>query len=258
MQPEPIIIIIAILTVLVFLGVMFLVAILYFNNKKKRLLLEQQEMKALFEKQILESKLEMQEQTFNFISQEIHDNVGQVLSLAKVQLNIMDQQPEMDRSLLREAKDSISKAMTELRDIAKSLSSERIQSFELGRCITEEINRINRSGLVKAQASINGTSAHVKDHNKLILFRIVQESIQNIIKHAKATEINVIMEDQGNRSVITITDNGSGFDVEKELSKESGLGLKNIIHRAELIGGNASISSKPQQGTSISIIIPHA
>jgi len=222
------------------------------------MLLEQHQMKATFERQILESKLEIQEQTFNFISQEIHDNVGQLLSLAKVQLNIMDQQQEMDRSLLTEAKDGISKAMMELRDIAKSLSSERIQSFDLGKSITEEINRINRSGLVKAYASINGSSNAVKDHNKLILFRIIQESIQNILKHSGATEINVQMENNGEQSHITISDNGTGFDVEKELSGESGLGLKNIMQRAELIGGNASISSKSQQGTIIRIIIPHA
>ena len=84
-------------------------------------------MQADFNQQLLQSQLEMQEQTFNIISTEIHDNVGQILSLAKVQLNIIDQGEMLDRSLLADAKESVSKAMIDLRDIAKSLNSERIK-----------------------------------------------------------------------------------------------------------------------------------
>lgn len=222
------------------------------------MLKEKQLMKDVFEKQLLQSKLEIQEQTFNFISQEIHDNVGQILSFAKVQLNIMDLQQEMDKSILKEVKDSVSKAMTELRDIARSLSSEKSQSFNLLQSIEEEVNRINRSGILKATINVNGSGKLIKNQHKIILFRLIQESMQNILKHAKASELEVLIEDGKEQSIIMINDNGIGFDVKTELSKNSGLGLKSIINRAALIGGEATIQSTQSKGTAISIIIPYA
>lgn len=77
--------------------------------------------------EILKAELEIQEQTFNVISQEIHDNVGQILSLAKVQLNIIDRGETLNKDLLTDAQDSVGKALGDLRDIAKSLNAERIQ-----------------------------------------------------------------------------------------------------------------------------------
>src|SRR5664279_916259 len=85
--------IIAVIVIMLFLGVLFLVMLFYYNNKKGQMSKEKQLMRATFDKQLLESKLEIQEQTFGMISQEIHDNVGQILSLAKVQLGILEQKP---------------------------------------------------------------------------------------------------------------------------------------------------------------------
>ena len=113
--------IIAVIIILLFLGVLFLVMLFYYNNKKGQMSKEKQLMRATFEKQLLESKLEIQEQTFDMISQEIHDNVGQILSLAKVQLGILEQRQDVDGELLGNVKESISQAMTELRDIADEL-----------------------------------------------------------------------------------------------------------------------------------------
>ena len=256
-ENQVIITIVAVVVVLLFLGILFLVMVLYYNNKKMQLLKEKQSLKNLFEKQLLESKLEIQEQTFNFISQEIHDNVGQVLSLAKVQLNIMDQQQEIDRSILKEAKASISKAMTELRDIAKSLSRERMHSFDLLEAVTDEVKRINSTGTIKAMVSIKEYDRTVIEQHKLIIFRLVQESMQNILKHAKASEIQVSIDVNLKKSFIIISDNGIGFDVEGELKKSSGLGLKNMISRAASIGGQINIQSTYRQGTAVTIILPN-
>ena len=143
---EVVITIIAVIIILLFLGVLFLVMLFYYNNKKVQMSKENQLMRATFDKQLLESKLEIQEQTFDMISQEIHDNVGQILSLAKVQLGIMEQKQTVDGELLGNVKESISLAMTELRDIAKSLSSQRVQQVSLQESISQEIRRINRSG----------------------------------------------------------------------------------------------------------------
>ncbi len=245
--------IIAVIFVLLFLGVLFLVMLFYYNNKKGQMSKEKQLMRATFDKQLLESKLEIQEQTFGMISQEIHDNVGQILSLAKVQLGIMEQKQSVDGELLGNVKESISLAMTELRDIAKSLSSERLQQLSLQDSIGQEIRRINRSGIIKVSSDIQGIEKNIPDQHKLIAFRIVQEGLQNIIKHAGASDVKVTIRYLEDRVFITIFDNGVGFDPEIELKKKDGLGLQNILRRATLVGGKADIMSKPGEGTTLQI-----
>jgi two-component system NarL family sensor kinase len=245
--------IIAVIVVLLFLGVLFLVMLFYYNNKKGQMSKEKQLMRATFEKQLLESKLEIQEQTFGMISQEIHDNVGQILSLAKVQLGIMEQKQSVDGDLLGNVKENISLAMTELRDIAKSLSSERLQQLSLQDSISQEIRRINRSGIIKVSSDVQGIEKNIPDQHKLIAFRIVQEGLQNIIKHAGASDVKVSIRYLEDCMFITIFDNGIGFDPETELKKKDGLGLQNILRRATLVGGKADIMSKPGEGTTLQI-----
>jgi two-component system, NarL family, sensor kinase len=249
--------IIAVIIVLLFLGVLFLVMLFYYNNKKGQMSKERQLMRATFDKQLLESKLEIQEQTFGMISQEIHDNVGQILSLAKVQLGIMEQKQTVDGELLGNVKENISLAMTELRDIAKSLSSERLQQLSLQDSISQEIRRINRSGFIKVSSDVQGAEKNIPDQHKLIAFRIVQEGLQNIIKHASASYVKLSIRYMDDRMFITIFDNGVGFNPETELKKREGLGLQNILRRAELVGGKADVMSKPGEGTTLQIQIAY-
>src|SRR5450755_110139 len=245
--------IIAVIIILLFLGVLFLVMLFYYNSKKGQMSKEKQLMRATFDKQLLESKLEIQEQTFDMISQEIHDNVGQILSLAKVQLGIMEQKQSVEGELLGNVKESISLAMTELRDIAKSLNSERVHKLSLQEIITQEMKRINRSGFIKIGADIQGTEKNIPDQHKLIAYRIVQEGFQNIIKHAGASEVKVTIRYMEDSMFITIQDNGIGFEPETALKKRDGLGLQNILQRATLVGGKAEITSRPGEGTKLQI-----
>ena len=210
-----------------------------------------------FQQQLLQSQLEMQEQTFNTISREIHDNVGQVLSLAKVQLNIIDQSESLDRNLLADAKDSVSKAMTDLRDIAKSLNSERIQLSSLPEITSHELQRINRSGIMLTSIIVEGQEQNMQEQKKLIIFRIIQEALHNILKHSQAKNIDVNFCYEPDKLKIDITDNGIGFDKEL-ITKKDGLGLQNIVNRATLIGGEAHINSIINKGTVITIISPYA
>lgn len=248
-------VVIAIL-ILLLAGFFIMILITYSNKRKKVFLQEKHLLEVAFNDQLLKSQLEMQEQTFNSISHEIHDNVGQVLSLAKVQLNIMDQSDKLDRHLLAEAKENVSKAMTDLRDIAKSLNTDRIQSANLQEITTQELQRINRSGLMSITVSSAGAVQNVQEQKKLIIFRMIQESLQNIIKHSKAKNIDVSFNYEKGFLKIQIADNGIGFDKELPMQKD-GLGLQNIFRRASLIGGEATVNSSPQQGTTITIISPY-
>lgn len=244
--------------VVVMLAVFSALGFVAFFNKKRKLLIEKEFMKSSFEKMILQSQLEIQEQTFNSISQEIHDNVGQILSLVKVQLNIMEEKETTDRGLLDDARENISKAMTDLRDIAKGLSSERIRVVGLASTVELEVQRINRIGIVHIRLLIEGTEMKIDNQKQLILFRVIQESLQNIIKHAGASAVQIHFLYRENALEIRISDNGRGFAFHQEELAYKGLGLQNIFKRMEMIGGKAHIESVVQEGTTVTLKISYA
>jgi two-component system, NarL family, sensor kinase len=250
------IVIIAGTLVFLLLSIALIFYVFIFQKRQTFYLDQSEKMRIEFNQQLLQSQLEMQEQTFNTISQEIHDNVGQVLSLAKVQLNIMDQHKTFDESMLNDVKDSVSKAMTDLRDIAKSLNSERIKLSSLPEITALELQRISRAGVMQASIQTDGAEQSMQEQKKLIIFRIIQEALHNILKHSKATNIEVSFSYAADELKIKISDNGTGFDKEL-LSKKDGLGLKNMINRAALIGGKANIESIINKGTFITLICPY-
>lgn len=254
---QEIIFIIGVTISLVVISIGIISLFIVYKNRQRKFIQEKQMLEIAFNQQLLQSQLEMQEQTFNTISREIHDNVGQILSLAKVQLNILDQSEIFDKALLIDAKESVSKAMTDLRDIAKSLNSDRIQLSSLPEITAHELQRINRSGLMLTTIHIEGQEQNIQEQEKLIIFRIIQEALQNILKHSKAKNIDVLFWFQTDSLTIEIKDNGIGFS-KNLLSKKDGLGLQNIINRAALIGGNADIKSIINEGTIITITSPYA
>jgi signal transduction histidine kinase len=256
-KDQAVIVIIAVAGILLFLGILFLVMTLYYANKRKQMQREKQAMMEEFNRQILESKLEMQEQTFSFISQEIHDNVGQMLSVAKVQLALLDEGREFNQELIRESKQSVSMAMGELRDLARSLNTDRIQQFDLPRSVEEQVHRISKAG-IRVDMDVVGPMNGITDSQKLILFRVIQESLQNMVKHSGADTINIRMVGSPSNLQVVLRDNGAGFNVDKVMQEQKGLGLANMQKRIALIGGCIAFDSKPGEGTIVSINIKHA
>ncbi|WP_167346224.1 sensor histidine kinase [Pedobacter ginsenosidimutans] len=230
---------------------------LYFQKKKFQYAKEKGELEKQYGEQLLQSRLEMQEQTFDTISQEIHDNVGQLLSLAKLQLSIVEQNEVTDKTLITDIKSNVGNALTDLRDIAKSLSTSRIQELTLLQAVEQELQRIARSGVIKCSVEVSGNEQQVAEQKKIIIFRIVQESLQNILKHAEASIINVEFDFLTEQLKITIDDNGIGFSADEKVKVETGLGLQNIVKRSALIMGKATINSTINNGTKITLIIPY-
>jgi len=142
--------------VLFFLGSFIILIFLTYRKRRNNHFSEKEQLIREFEKQSLQSQLEIQEQTFNAISQEIHDNVGQILSLAKVQLNILEEQLATPSALLKETKNNISRAMNDLRDIAKGLSTDRIEQLDLLQALQQETERINKTGNIKCEFVTDG------------------------------------------------------------------------------------------------------
>ncbi len=238
----------------------FLIFFLFYRNvmqKRNEMFLNEEKIKADFSQTLLQSQLEIQEQTLKNISQEIHDNIGQALTLAKLNLNTMPDAREAQQEKIITTKDIISKAIGDLRDLSRSLNTDYIADMGLQKAIEYELDLISKSGTIKATLKKEGISFRTDKQKDLILFRIVQETLNNIIKHADAKTIHANLTYQDDKLVLSITDDGKGFEMSaKESDNENGLGLRNMHNRAKLIGAVFSISSLPGKGTEVKVILP--
>jgi two-component system, NarL family, sensor kinase len=254
---EVLIVVIVCIALFLILAAIILAFLFIYQRRRLQQAKELAELRQQLSEQSLKAQLEIQEQTFLAISQEIHDNVGQVLSLAKVQINIIGETDRMDKDLLHAIRDNIGKAMTDLRDLARSLSSDRIQFWSLHETLAQEIERVNKTGVIRVEVAIEGDIREIEGRKRLILFRIIQESIQNCVKHAEATSIFILFHYREEEIYVSIRDNGKGFDTEAVLQAGNGLGLGNIRTRVQLTGGSCSIESVLQEGTKITLNIPY-
>src|SRR5687767_15075173 len=195
MQSEKhnIIIFILVVTAIILLLVTLLVALLYFYNKKQILYFQNLErLKLDHEKNLLKSEVEVQEQTIQHISREIHDNISLSLTLAKLHLNMLDINDKLNASnLIHSAVELMSKSLIDLSDISKSMNADFISQQGLIDALKNEIERINKTGLFSINTIIRGDAVFMDAKKELVIFRIVQEAFNNIIKHSEATKVKV-------------------------------------------------------------------
>jgi len=245
--------------IIVFLVITGMVVFILLFYQKKKFQHRQQltDMQHRFSEELFKSQLEIQEHTFNQISSEIHDNVGQILSLAKVQVNMLLQQTPGDKEMLYGIRDNIGKSISDLRNIAKSLNSDLVNTQSVHAAVEEEAARIHKTGILQVSVLVEGEEATLQNQKKLILYRIVQESLQNVLKHAAANRVDIVFTYAASTLQIVIADDGAGFDVPRAMQYKSGLGLFNIEKRSQVAGGSCSIESWPGKGTRIAITVPY-
>lgn len=208
-------------------------------------------MELQMQQELLQTQLEIQEQTLKTISEEIHDNVGQVLSLAKLNLNTIEYNTEQK---LNDTKQLISKAINDLRDLSRSMHGDRIAELGLQQSLTDELQILQNSGEFETHLKITGENYKLPAQKEMVIFRIVQEALNNAIKHAKAKNISLQLNYQPEVFVLTVQDDGIGFNAAEMQNK--GIGLKSMQNRAQLIGGTCTLQSTPTTGTSITIELP--
>ena len=214
----------------------------YYTGKTQRLLFK--------------TKLQIREQTFNMISEEIHDNIGQMLSLAKVQLAILENSVGKGTSQVEQLKETLQTVSSELRQMARGLSGDHVKSFTIIELVSNLAARINECNVTSVELTTTGERRALPEREKFIVFRIIQESLQNCLKHACAKHIQIEFQFNTNGLNVYIEDDGKGFDINEELLRSGGLGLQHIRERMKLIGGNAGISSQPSAGTRVLLQLP--
>jgi two-component system NarL family sensor kinase len=250
-------------TVILLILLIFIVSFLFiYRNKQVRHQVEMKSVEEKFNQEILQTQLEIREQTLKNISEEIHDNVGQVLSLAVLNLSAI----ELDNT--RRAADKIEdvtrlveKAVADLRNLSKTMDSDNIARLGLVAIIKFELDLLERTGLYHTVLELSGDERRLDGEKEIILYRIVQESLNNVIKHANATQIQITLQFADDQLKIDIADNGKGFDaghVDETTIYKSGAGIKNMQKRAKLIGGVCSIKGISSGGTTVSMTIPYS
>lgn len=211
-----------------------------------------------FQQELLKSKIEIQNQTFQNISQEIHDNIGQVLSLVKLNLHTADfKDVPATMEKIKCSKELVGKAITDLRDLSKSLSAEMIKEIGLHKTIQREMALMSKTGQYEAVFKEHGQPFRFDKQKELILFRIFQEVVNNIINHARAKTVIVRLFYESRLFNLTVSDDGDGFD-DRQLHSEDdfGLGIRNMQTRAALIGASFQLTSTRGKGTTVSIRLP--
>ncbi|HAO46191.1 MAG TPA: hypothetical protein DCQ97_04655 [Chitinophagaceae bacterium] len=246
---------IVITTVLIFCLMIFITIIIHrYQVKQNAYFRNIETLKISHQNTLLQSQLEIQEQTFQNISREIHDSIGQKLTLAKLHLNTLDHsQGNGIAARIMDSVEMITEVINDLSDISKSMNSEIILNNGLIKALEFEASQLLKSGRYAIDFSVSGSPVFLAANSELVLFRIAQEALTNIIKHAEATEIKIRLHYNSNGITLIIEDNGKGF---KSTEINFGTGLSNMKKRAGTLNGKLTTHSTPHTCTQIIIEIP--
>ncbi|THU40067.1 PAS domain S-box protein [Niastella caeni] len=198
------------------------------------------------QQEIAKAVIDAQENERETLGRELHDNISQVLTTARLYLNCAKDSPAMQESMIKRSCDTISSAIEEIRRLSKSM----IETFHKEVGLELSLNDLIENIRLAQQCNITlqfsvPDEKQLDDKLKMTLFRIVQEQLNNTIKHAEASEVQINIIQNRRLLQVTIADNGKGFDTTR---KRKGIGITNIISRTELFNGHVKIDSSPGRG----------
>ena len=226
-------------------------------TERKKLEKELVQEQIVHQKQLTQATIDGQEAERRELGKELHDNIGQQLTTVKLFLDMAKSNTDNSTNeMLNMAVKGVTDLINEVRTMSRSLVPHTLNDLGLTESLSELVSSINRTQSLHIIFHHFGFDENVLAANKqLMIFRIVQEQLNNIIKHANATEVTVDLSTSGTDALLTIKDNGDGFD---SGAIKKGVGFTNIRNRAELFGGNAQIISAPGEGCLLKVSIPLA
>jgi signal transduction histidine kinase len=254
MQKDKLEILLSVTAASIFILMLMIALVMLFRiflKRKNKLLLEKELMSAQYEQTLLQSKLEIQEETFRNIGKELHDNIGQVLSLVRLNLNTLNIPPE-NEAKVNSMDELLDKALIDLRNLSHSLDTDYIRNKGWIEPVNKLMQGLASTGKYVTKMDVEPGISPGKNEKAIILFRMIQEIIQNIVKHAGAKTISMQTRKENDKLVIRIADDGRGFDTNEQAG---GAGLQNLKNRAKMIGADLSIDSHPGNGTTVTIRI---
>lgn len=234
--------------VLTLLSVFSIFFFIISRKKQNQHVITQKAMEREFREQLLKAQIEVQETTYSVIGKELHDNVGQLLSTTKMLLGVAELNMKTPPDSLVAAGNTLKQAIQELRSVSRSLDKEWLEQFRFIENITSEIKRINAGEVIQASFLCN-TQILLPTEKQIILYRVVQEAIQNSIKHGDITELLITVSGIEESLQVEIKDNGKGLQQEYH-----GMGMTNMKSRIRLLEG--MIVWQSFGGTIVTITLP--
>ncbi|SFD35632.1 hypothetical protein SAMN04487987_110118 [Algibacter pectinivorans] len=241
--------------VLIIITSLVIVFFVVFQKRKNKLLQDKIKQQQAFEAEIIQAQTEAQEQTLKNIGWELHDNVGQLLSFASMQLSILKMQVADDvKDKFKDTTEALSNGLKEVRALSKTLNNDVILNIGFEKSITNELDRMKKMKFTSAELKIIGDKVPFLDRkHEIIVFRILQEFLSNSVKYSGAKNIGITLNYKPERIIITATDDGKGFDI-KDI--EQGSGLINMKSRAALIHADFELNSQPNSGVQLVLNYP--
>ena len=224
----------------------------FFTTYQKRLLKKQLELNKVKQQQqeeILRNTIQAQEKERKRIAQDLHDEVGAMLSVVKLNVGRIEKKSEEDtaKALAGETKTYLDEVITQVRRISRALLPPSLEKLGLFFALEELANWVNKADQLQIECWKSGDQFRFDTKQELAIFRVVQELINNAIKHAEASLINVKLRFTEETLAVSICDNGKGFKLEE--MTQTGLGLKNLESRSEMAGARFKMKSTPGKGT---------
>lgn len=241
--------------VLIIVTALVVVFFVVFQKRKSKLLLDNIKQQQAFEEEITLAQTETQEQTLKNIGWELHDNVGQLLSFASMQLSILKMQVSDDiKDKFKDTSEALSESLKEVRSLSRTLNNEVVLNIGFEKSISNELERLKKMKFASAELTIKGDKVDFKNRkHEIIIFRILQEFLSNSVKYSEAKNLNILLEYKPNNLVITASDDGKGFDMN---TIEKGSGLINMKSRAALINAKLDLQSKLNEGVTLTLSYP--
>lgn len=226
-----------------------------YRIKKKKHNKQLEKIDILHKKELLKTQMEIQSETMKHIGREIHDNIGQKLTLSSIYLQqlVYENKTLEFTETINTINEVINESLVDLRHLSKSLTDDTVEDNTLKQLIELECKRIDKLKMFDITFHSTLTQKIHSYQTKSILLRITQEFLQNSIKHSKGDTITVHLFNDHHSLILDLKDNGQGFDVENVTS--NGIGLKNIKKRIGLLKGSLHIKSD-KKGTQLTATIP--
>lgn len=254
---EDLIYIVSIASLIFLIAPCFLVLYVSFNNQKKKYAEEKMILRKAFEREISRVNIEVREQTMQAIGADLHDNIGQLLGLTALTLRSVElNNPLKAKEKINTVDQLISRSIFELRQVGKVIQGEQLVKNGIAKAIKHELFWIEKSGSFSVDLVCTEPINEYNSGKDLILFRLFQEILNNIIKHSEASHITVQLGYKNALLTLSVKDDGVGFS-EVDPPDNKGMGLLNMERRAAIIGAQLSVNTGSGKGTEISVTVPY-
>ena len=240
------------ITVAMLLVIAFFTVYLFFLFQKRKIRLKEN-----YDKEILTTQIEIRDQAMNDVGRELHDHISQVLTLVKLNISLLAGQglTAAGEQRLTDTKDLMKEVINDVRMISKTLNSDLILQIGLVESIRHELERINKLNLINCSLQVQGNPCHILPNTAFISFRIIQENLHNILKHARCKNVVTQLHYTDAGIILSQQDDGIGFTMPEAGNPNTGNGLINMQRRAALINATLTINSEPGKGTTLTLMI---